>query len=221
MTGDKAGTLRLKIRGTVGKKKDEAEKRSGNGDFEAAVDEEKIPECTAPKGPELRIRELEEEAARLESERKANHERYLRERADLENFKRRVAREREEAVRYGNETLVRDLLPVLDNLERALEHANTGGNGQPLLEGVNLVLAGLLDALERHGVTCVPALGERFDPSRHEAMEQVESDEHEPNTVVREHQKGYMLHDRLIRPALVGVSRPGAGSRETESGEED
>jgi len=200
-------------------KKEEAKKPGGNGAEETGGALENSPECPGTVDLESRIRELEEQVARWEGEAKVNYDRFMRERAELENFKKRTAREKEEAVRYCNEALVRDLLPVIDNLERALEHANTGENGQPLLDGVNLVLGGLLEVLGRHGVACVAALGERFDPSRHEAMEQIESDEHEPNTVVREHQKGYTLHDRLIRPALVGVSRPGVGRGETESGE--
>jgi molecular chaperone GrpE len=202
-------------------KKEEAKKPDGNGAGEPGATLDNSLECPGTVDLESRIRELEEEVARWESEAKANYDRFMRERAELENFKRRTAREKEEAVRYANEELVRDLLPVIDNLERALEHANTGGNGQPLLEGVNLVLGGLLEILGRYGVACVPALGEQFDPSRHEAMEQVETDEHEPNIVVREHQKGYSLNDRLIRPALVGVSRSVARGGENESGEGD
>jgi len=207
---------------TVGKS-DEMEKPSGNGGVQPGGEGETASEESATTtDPAPQIRELEEEVARWENEAKAAEDRFIRERAELENFKKRSAREREESIRYGNETLLRDLLPVLDNLERALDHANTGGNGQPLLEGVNLVLGSFLDVLGRHGVKAVAALGEPFDPARHEAMEQVESDEHQPNTVVREHQKGYMLHDRLIRPALVGVSKPPEeGQPETGSEEGD
>jgi molecular chaperone GrpE len=206
---------------TVGKN-DEVEKPNGNGGVRPGGEGETAPEESATTtDPTVRIRELEEEVARWENEAKAAEDRFVRERAELENFKKRTAREREESIRYGNETLLRDLLPVLDNLERALDHANTGGNGQPLLEGVNLVLGGFLDVLGRHGVKTIVALGELFDPSRHEAMEQVESDEHKPNTVVREHQKGYVLHDRLIRPALVGVSKPPGGQPGTGSEESD
>ena len=170
--------------------------------------------------PRARVEQLEQECARLEAEVKAGHEKLLRERADLENFKKRSAREREESLRYGTEGLVRDLLPVIDNLERALQHADAGGNGEPLAEGVRLVLESLRGVLERHGVSQVPSLGERFDPTRHEAMEQVESDAHDPNTVVREHQRGYMLHDRLVRAALVGVSKPGSGGKPGAGGGE-
>ncbi len=168
--------------------------------------------------PRARVEQLEQEHARLEAEVKASHERLLRERADLENFKKRTAREREDTIRYGTEGLVRDLLPAIDNLERALQHADAGGNGEPLAEGVRLVLESLRGVLERHGVSQIPALGERFDPARHEAMEHVVSDDHDPNTVVREHQRGYMLHDRLVRAALVGVSKPGSGGGKPGAG---
>jgi molecular chaperone GrpE len=195
---------------------DKDEEPRGNG-LPGGKDEG--PSGSDQQDPEARIRELEQQVAHHQGEARANYDRFLRERADLENLKKRAAREREEALRYGNEALIRDLLPVVDNLERALEHADSSGGGQALLEGVNLVLKGLLDALERHGAVRIPALGQRFDPERHEAMLQVESDEHEPNTVVREHQKGYVLRDRLIRPALVAVSKPREGPRSSEGGD--
>jgi molecular chaperone GrpE len=125
----------------------------------------------------------------------------------LENFKKRVAREKEEAIRYWNEALVKDLLPVLDNLERAVEHAELGGNGKPLLAGIELVLKGFLEVLEKHGVTQISAKGEPFNPQKHEAFAQVESTDHEPNTVVEELHKGYFMADRLLRPSLVSVAK--------------
>jgi len=209
-------------------KKNQAEKEKDET-IRPAVAEDAVSQSARPEEGDLaadgdagdRVRELEEKVARLESEVKSANERVLRERADLENFRKRTAREREEVLRYGNERLVKDLLSVIDNLERALEHASSGENGQPLIEGVTMVRGELVAVLERHGVSPVAALGERFDPARHEAVEEVESDDHEPRTVVREHQKGYMLRDRLIRPALVGVSRRGAGPCEKpESGGE-
>jgi molecular chaperone GrpE len=142
-----------------------------------------------------------------EEEAKNNYDRYVRQVAELDNFKKRSAREREETARYANENLVRDLLPVIDNLERAITHASSGGNGKPLLEGVDMVLKGFLDILSKHGVQPVPAVGLAFDPAQHDALAQVESAEHPPNTVIEQHQKGYLLRDRLLRPALVTVSK--------------
>jgi molecular chaperone GrpE len=155
-----------------------------------------------------RLRELETQLAEAREEARQNHDRWLRERADLENLKKRAARERAETIRFANEQVLRDMLPVVDNLERAVEHARSGGDGQPLVEGVALVLKSLLEVLERHGVTRVEAKGVPFDPTHHEAMAHVESDEHEPNVVVEEHQPGYRLNDRLLRPALVSVAKP-------------
>jgi molecular chaperone GrpE len=161
---------------------------------------------------------LEAALAAAQEEARQNHERWVRERADLENLRKRAARERAEAVRYGNEALIRDLLPVVDNLERAVAHAQGGGNGQPLVEGVALVLKALRDVLERHGVTRVEARGARFDPAHHHAVAHVESAEHEPQAVVEEHQAGYRLNDRLLRPALVSVAKPPAGDDELAKG---
>jgi molecular chaperone GrpE len=160
---------------------------------------------------ESEVQVLRRELAEKEALAQASHERFLRERAELENFKRRMLREKAEALRFAAEPLVRDLLPVVDNLERALEHADR--NDQPVVDGVRMVLSSLLDVLERHGVRRIEAEGQPFDPSRHEAMAQVESDEHTPNQVVKQHHRGYLLHDRLLRPALVTVSARKTGVR--------
>jgi molecular chaperone GrpE len=166
------------------------------------------------------IEKLRQQLESKELEAKENYDRLLRQMADLENFKKRMARERGEALRYANEALVRDLLPVLDNLERAVEHAKGGGNGKPLLDGVEMVLKGFLDVLSKYGVTQITAKGESFDPQKHEAIAQVESEEHKPNTVVEEHHKGYYLLDRLLRPALVSVAKvPETKEKRTEQGE--
>lgn len=158
----------------------------------------------APAATELE--QLRQQLQQAQDEARASQERFLRERAELENFKKRTQREMADALRFASEPLIRDLLPVIDNLERALEHAN--GDPQSVVEGIRLVLKSLLDILERHGVKRLETLGERFDPSRHQAMAQIESAEHEPNRVVQQHHTGYLLHDRLLRPALVTVSKP-------------
>lgn len=158
-----------------------------------------------------------DDRAALQAEARANYELFLRERAELENFKRRMQRDKSEALRFANEPLVRDLLPVVDNLERAIAHAQGGGNGQPLSEGVQLVLRAFLDVLEKHGVTRVSATGEPFDPTRHEAVAQVETEELPPNSVAEEHTPGYSLHNRLLRAAMVSVSKAPVASTETET----
>jgi molecular chaperone GrpE len=151
--------------------------------------------------------ELREKLEATEKSANENYDRYLRKVAELDNFKRRASREKEEAIRFANETLVRDILPVVDNLERAIAHSKGGSNGEPLMEGVEMVLRGLFDVLAKYGVIQVSALGEPFDPGKHEAMAQVESGTHPPNTVVEEYHKGYLLRDRLLRPALVSVAK--------------
>ncbi len=184
------------------------------------------PEDSSGKGGERKdltseLQELRQQLERKESEAKENYDRFLRQVAELENFKKRMAREKGEAIRYANENLMKDLLPVLDNLERAVDHAQEGGgNGKPLLEGVEMVLKGFLDVLNKYGVTQIPAKGESFDPEKHEAIAQVESEAYEPNTVVEEHHKGYYLLDRLLRPSLVSVAKPPeAKEKKKEDGE--
>jgi molecular chaperone GrpE len=134
---------------------------------------------------------------------KDEHDRYLRAAADLENYKKRAAREREEVQRFGNEKLLKDLLPAVDGLDRALSAAPPEG---PLAEGVRLVRASLEQALAKHGIAAFSALGEKFDPALHEALMQVPTAEKPPGTVVLEHARGFKLHDRLVRPAMVGVA---------------
>ena len=143
------------------------------------------------------------------------HERLLRAAADLDNAKKRAAKERDEIQRFGIEKVLRDLLPVVDGLDRALAAAP---EGDALADGVRLVRAALEQALARHGVTAFSAMGERFDPALHEALLQVPTGAEPPGTVVLEHARGFKLHDRLLRPAMVGVASaapaPGGGANE-------
>ena len=163
-----------------------------NSQTEAAVDE-----LTAVR---LQLEEKIKEA-------QTNHDLFLRERAENENFKRRMQREKSEAIRFANEPLMRDILPVLDNLQRAVTHAQSSGGGQSLIDGVSLVARTFLETLEKHGINRVSAKGQIFDPTKHEAMAQVESADVLPNTVVDEYTPAYMLHSRLLRPALVTVAK--------------
>ena len=158
-------------------------------------------------GSALDLEELRQRLEAKELEAKENYDRFLRQTAELENYKKRMAREKAEAIRYANESLVKDLLPLLDNLERAFDYAKGGGNEKPLLEGIEMVLKNFLEVLGKHGVTQISTVGEMFNPEKHEALTQVESKAHEPNTVIEEHHKGYYLLERLLRPAQVSVAK--------------
>jgi molecular chaperone GrpE len=158
--------------------------------------------------------DLRRQVAEKTAEAAAHYDRVLRERAELENFKKRMQRDKAEALRFACEPLMRELLPIIDNLERALEHG--AQSGESLVEGVRLVHKGLLDALSRNGAQRIEALGQPFDPARHQAIATAATTECEPNVVVAQHHTGYLLHDRLLRPAMVTVStRPVAAAVES------
>ena len=197
---------------------DDASKKQ-NGQIQSPEKGRGAREPEGEQAPASELEKLSEQLQSKEMEYKELYDRFLRQMAELDNFKKRAAREKGEAIRYANEGLIRDLLPVLDNLERAVEHAR-GGNGKPLLDGIEMVLKGFVDALNKYGVTQISAKGESFDPEKHEAIAQVESTGHEPNTVVDEFHKGYYLLDRLLRPALVSVAKPQeTKEKKSETGE--
>ncbi|MBI5843281.1 MAG: nucleotide exchange factor GrpE [Deltaproteobacteria bacterium] len=175
------------------------------------------PEDEIAEGAE--IADPAETITRLEEEAKANYDRFLRVSAEFENYKKRSAREAEDFRKYANESLLKDLLPVIDNLERALESSDA--TAATLAEGVGLTRKEILKVLERYGATPVEAFGSEFDPCRHQALMMDESGQHPPNTVVKELQKGYMLKDRLLRPALVAVSAATAEARQCEEAVND
>jgi molecular chaperone GrpE len=148
--------------------------------------------------------------AELEAERaKANEylEQWRRTAADFSNFKRRNEQERGEMAKLFNESLVRSLLPVLDNFERALASMPEDFKGNGWTEGVTLTEKQLRAALEKEGLNAIEAVGQKFDPNLHEAVAHDVSDEHEDDSVIEEFQRGYKLHDRVIRPSMVKVSR--------------
>jgi molecular chaperone GrpE len=155
-----------------------------------------------------------EELEALRGELERTHDRWVRLNADFENFRRRTMKEREEAYQFGHQALAKDLLPAVDNLERAIDAARKSGVGdlESLLQGLELVQRDLESVLAKHGVTEIEALGQPFDPSLHEALVQVADEAVPPNTVVQVFQKGYRLRDRLIRPAQVVVSKSGSAA---------
>ncbi|MBV8444729.1 MAG: nucleotide exchange factor GrpE, partial [Candidatus Dormibacteraeota bacterium] len=134
--------------------------------------------------------------------------RFVRLAADFENYKRRKTQELMDSRRYASEDAARTMLPVLDNLRRAVEHAPEGGAEDFFVNGLHLVVREFEAALERLGVEPVPAVGEPFDPAIHEAIGGEESDDVERDTVIAELVPGYRLHDRLLRPAVVRVAHP-------------
>nr|WP_198912547.1 nucleotide exchange factor GrpE [Desulfuromonas acetoxidans] len=157
--------------------------------------------------------ELEQSRNEVEQQK----EQYLRTRAEMENFRRRMQREKEELSKFANESILREILPVIDNLERAVCHARENeADASSLLDGVEMTLSQFQKVLEKFNVIPVDAQGKPFDPSCHEAMGQQENADCEPNTVVQVLQSGYMLNDRLLRPALVMVSKA-AASQEAEA----
>ena len=173
-------------------------------------------------------KKLQEALASLEEKQKALEEKekeaaeykdkYLRALAESENARKRIRQQAEESARIQREGLLRDLLSIIDNLERAVAAARDGGNGKPIVEGVEMVLRSMVDFLRGHGVTQLSAVGQPFDPLLHEAVDHVESAKHEPNTVVDEFMRGYYIGDRLLRPARVTVSRLPAPSGAPGSG---
>lgn len=150
-------------------------------------------------------------------------DRRLRTEAELQNFRKRALRERKEALQYGSQNLVKDLLSVVDNLDRAIDHArqSEGGDLQSLLQGVELVQRELLVVLENHHVKEIEAVEKVFNPALHEAMAQVENESVEPNTVVDVLQKGYQLHDRLVRPSRVVVAKATGEKDEANDNDEE
>ncbi len=171
-------------------------------------------EVEAPKAPEdpqaARIAQLEAALTKAEGEKKDNWDKFLRSAADLENHRRRAKRDLEDAKADAKTRVLKEMLPVVDNLERALQHAEDGakaGEQAAIVDGVRLVLRQFTSAFERCDVHGVQAEGQPFDPNLHEAISQQETDAHPPGTVTQVLQRGYKLADRLLRPALVVVAK--------------
>ncbi len=156
-----------------------------------------------------------------------NQDLYLRSQAEIENIKKRNQKDKAEWIKFANESLVKELLPVLDNLEKAITHTNNESSANAIRDGVELTLKGLRDTLSKSGLEEVAAKGERFDPGVHHAVSQQEDETVEAGTVLEELQKGFTLNQRLIRPAMVVVSKGRAGgaapedTNENESREND
>jgi molecular chaperone GrpE len=180
--------------------------KSASVDLESKQEEEEAGEVTE----EPEDRDLAKMLAEREQEIQQLNDRLLRLAADFENTRKRLEREKSESISYANESLLRELLPVIDNLERAVEHGESESDFQGLLDGVRMTLKGFLTVIAKFGCAPFDSIGKAFDPNYHEALMQQESPDHPEKTILQELQKGYTLNERLLRPASVVVSKTSA-----------
>jgi len=164
---------------------------------------------------------LKQALASKTEEAQALHDKHLRLAAEFENYKRLAQKDQRDYARFANESLLKDLLPIVDNLERAIKAAKEapkeGAKTGSLIEGVELTLKQFMDLLAKAGVRQIASVGEPFDPARHQAVARVESTGAQDNTVVEEFQKGYLLHERILRAAMVTVASAPASNQEHSS----
>ena len=176
-------------------------------DKEVTIETEDEPDAEEKAAEDDPLLALEKELKTAREEATQSYDRFLRISAEFDNYKKRNSRETAEFKKYANETLLKNLLTVVDNLERALDVSEKGSESQGLIDGVKLTVDEILRIFANFGVTPIEAVGEPFDPALHQAMQQEESDGYPENTVTQEFQKGYRFHDRLLRPAMVVVAK--------------
>jgi molecular chaperone GrpE len=162
---------------------------------------------------EMNKQELLNRLKDTEEKSQENYDLYMRTYAEMENIKKRGIKEREELTKYANESFIKEILPVIDNLQKAISHAQNDRNSSGLLEGIELTLDGLIKTLEKAGVKEIEAEGKPFDPSFHEAISQQIDDRVAPGHVIMELQKGYLLNGRLIRPSMVVISQGNSNNK--------
>jgi molecular chaperone GrpE len=188
----------------------DTEDKNANGEASEANGEVAPASGTAPVADPLA--EAKAEAAKMKDQ-------WMRTAADFDNFRKRSRKELEDTRKAGKEDLLKEFLPVFDNLERAIQSAQRATDVKGVAEGLQMVLRQYIDTLARGGISKVATVGQQFDPTHHEAIQQVETDEQEPGTIVAEVQPGYVQGDRLIRAAMVVVAKPGA--KKTDGGSSD
>ncbi len=149
---------------------------------------------------------LAEELLQHKEEAQKNYDNYLRALAEVENTRKRGIRDREEYIKYANVGMVKKILPIIDDLQRAIEAAHSTKDIEGMLKGVEMIAERLNEALKAEGVTAIDSVGQPFDPQYHEALTVEASENHPLNTVIEQFQTGYVMHDRVIRPSLVKVS---------------
>lgn len=175
---------------------------------------EKGPEKVVKKAEEMTKQELLKKLTDTREEAEKNYDLYMRTYAEMENIKKRGIKEREELAKYANESIIKEILPVIDNLDKAISHAQNDENSSALVEGLELTRDGLMKALEKAGLKEVEALGKPFDPNFHESVSQQIDDTVAPGHVIMELQKGYLLNGRLMRPSMVVISQGKATKQE-------
>ncbi len=174
---------------------------------EQAEENEDIKERTETPLENMKKAELLEKAKEIQKIADGNYDLYMRSLAEIENVKKRFQKDKSDLIKFSNESLIKQLLTVIDNLEKAVSASEDENSLDAVKEGVELTLKGLMDSLEKQGLEPVEAKGKPFDPNFHEAISEQEDDGAEPGTVMQELQKGYILNKRLIRPAMVIVSK--------------
>ncbi len=193
-----------------------------DGRFEADESAETTAEVNPEEenevsGDENSEEALSEQILAIEKEAHENYDRFLRVSAEFENHKKRTAREMAEFRKYANETFVKEMLPVVDNLQRAIASAKEkGAKNGGLVEGVQLTRKDMLKVFDKFRVKPIEALGEIFDPAYHQAVQQEETENHTDNTIIRELQTGYTIHDRLLRPSMVIVAKSSSKKKDPQ-----
>ncbi len=188
-------------------------KKEKKQDKQEAQKDQAIVDCEELE-PEVLVEPIDGELEQLQvalqtaqDEVKLLQDQYLRTLADMDNLRKRTQRDKEELAKFANENILRDVLSVVDNLERAVEHAQQAHSSEGLLEGVQMTLTQLCQVLKKYGVVPVESIGQSFDPSLHQAIGQLETTEYPSNSVAQEMQKGYVLNERLLRPSMVMIAK--------------
>lgn len=208
----------------MAKKEPEQLKKETDKEGEMVAEAPEADERQLEQAPEASEEEADSAPAELSPEQlvKENEElqdKFVRLMADFDNYRKRASKEKGDVIQFGNEGLLRDILPIIDNIERLLTYSYREGSWKSFQEGIELLLAEINKTLAQYGVEPIEAMGKVFDPNIHQAMQRSETDEVEANTVVEVFQKGYLYRSRLLRPSLVVVAVPPKGEEEAK-GEE-
>ncbi|MBW2110387.1 MAG: nucleotide exchange factor GrpE [Deltaproteobacteria bacterium] len=187
--------------------KDESVNTASGEHEEVPAEEDQGKQEKAPPVERMTKAELLKKVEELQEAADKNLDLYMRSQAEIDNLKKRYQKEHQSLIKFGNESLIKQLLPVMDNLEQAIAHSENEDSIEAIREGVELTLKGLMDVLKKAGVERIEAVGTEFDPNFHEAVSEINDDTKEPGTVAKDLQKGYTLHGRLIRPSMVVVNR--------------